>query len=67
MHRARRRFGTFRGSGPRPSENSRAVPSPVLYTPPQSVELLNLAALHDAPTFLLWKSPSYGEAGERRA
>jgi hypothetical protein len=35
---------------PRPSENSRAVPSPILYTPPQSVELLNLAALPEAPT-----------------
>ena len=26
------------------------MPSPVLYTPAQSVELLNLAALHDAST-----------------
>jgi hypothetical protein len=49
VNRARRRGGTLRGYGPLPSENSRAVPSPVLETPPQSVELLNLAALHDAP------------------
>ena len=39
-----------------------------LYTLPRSVELLDLAALHEAPTLpLLWQSLFYGEAGERRA
>jgi hypothetical protein len=41
---------------------------PFLYTLPRSVELLDLAALHEAPTLpLLWKIHFYGEAGESRA
>ena len=39
------------------------------YTSPKSVELLNLAALHDASTLPSVKEPLllYGEAGESRA
>jgi hypothetical protein len=39
------------------------------YTSPKSVELLNLAALHDASTLPSVKEPPllYGEAGESRA
>ena len=39
------------------------------YTSPKSVELLNLAALHDASTLPSVKVPLllYGEAGESRA
>src|SRR5215204_5188804 len=50
------------------SENSRAVPSPVLSTPPQRAWNSSTSPRCTThPRFLLWKSPSYGEAGESRA
>src|SRR5215217_2537921 len=59
----------FEDRGPYPPRTHAPCPAPSFYTSPKSVELLNLAALHDASTLPSVKEPLllYGEAGESRA